>query len=126
MLLSRLQEGLEIDWSAGWKAKMPLLSDASTTAAVGVCFGPHQTCAVSATKNVDRSTEIQLTPMTAAKATAQYMKTVLTVNAVVTVQTTYTNGAVQTSKVSAKYTGVSCNLAEVKLEGIPVVPTSIQ
>lgn len=126
MLLLPLQEGLGVDWSAGWKAKMPLLSDASTAVEVGVRFGPHQTCAVSATKEVDRSAEIQLTPMTAVKATAQYMKSLLTVNAVLTVQKTYTNGAVQTSKVSAKYTGVSCNLAEVKLEDILVVPTTSQ
>lgn len=104
-----------MNWSAGWKANLPLLTEEKTTTKVEVSFPAHQTLATSRTRTINRSAEITLPPMTGVKATARYMKSVLTVNAVLTVQMTYTNGAVQTCEVSAKYTGISCDLAEIKL-----------
>lgn len=118
-----LQEGLEVDWSTEWKAKLPLVSAAkSTPVKVAVSFGAHQTSAISKTRTVDRSAEIVLAPMIGCKAIARYIKSILTVNALLTVQKTYTNGTVQRCKVQAKYTGVSCDNAEIKLEGIPLEP----
>lgn len=118
-----LQEGLEVDWSTEWKAKLPLVSSAtSTPVKVAVAFGAHQSTAISRTRTVDRSAEISLAPMIGCKATARYMKSILTVSAVLTVQKTYTNGTIQTCEVPAKYTGVSCDNAEIKLEGIPLEP----
>lgn len=112
-----------MDWSTEWKANLPLVSAAtSMPVKVAVSFGAHQSTAISKTRTVDRSAEISLAPMIGCKAIARYMKSTLTVNAVLTVQKTYTNGTVQTWEVPAKYTGVSCDNAEIKLEGIPLDP----
>lgn len=112
-----------MDWSTEWKAKLPLVSAGKTSPVkIAVVFGPHQSSAISKTRTVDRSAEISLAPMIGCKAMARYMKSILTVNAVLTVQKTYTNGTVQTYEVPAKYTGVSCDNAEIKLEGIALEP----
>lgn len=113
-----LQEGLSVDWSAGWKAKLPLLSEKEATTEVEVPFEAHQLSATSKTQNVDRFVETTFTPITRVKAIATYLKGVLTLSAVLTVQTTYTNGAIQTCNVPAKYTGVSCHNVDISLENI--------
>lgn len=101
-------------------AKVPLLLEAQTTAAPQVSFGANQFVVTTNVQTIDRSAEISLPPKTGVKATARYVKRVVTFDATLTVQTTYTNGAIQTRVVPANVTGVSCDLAEIKLEDIPV------
>lgn len=116
-----------MDWSEGSMAKVPLLLEAQTTGEAQVTFGSNQFCVTTNTQTIDRSAEISLRPMTAVKATARYAKRIVTFDATLMVQTTYTNGAIQTRHVPAKVTGVSCDLAEIKLEDLPIaLGTSIQ
>lgn len=122
-----MQEGLEVDWSVDWKAKVPFFSAAKNTSEVEVSFGVGQSSSVTSnTQDIDLSAKFTLTPMTGVKATAMFVKSVLTTNALVKVKKTYSNGATQTCEVHAKYTGVACNLAEILLVDIPVGPANIQ
>lgn len=117
-----LQDNSEVGWTNEWKAKVPLVLETKAMVEIDVAFVPDQAWTTSKTTIVERTAEISLAPMIGCKATATYIKSVLTINAVLTVRKTYTNGAVQTIKTPVKYRGLSCNNAEVKLEGIPIVP----
>lgn len=110
-----------MDWSTGWKAKVPLVSAENRVVEVEASFLPHQAWATSKTRNVERSAEISLEPMMGCKATARYTKGVYAGKAVLTVRKTYTSGAVQTCRVPVEYTATSCENAEIKLEGAPIV-----
>lgn len=110
-----------MDWSTGWKATVPLVSAENHVVEVEASFLPHQARATSKTRTVERSPEISLPPRMGCKATARYTKGVYAVKAVLTVRKTYTSGAVQTCRVPVKYTGISCENAEIKLEGVPIV-----
>lgn len=62
--------------------------------------------------------------MTGVKAMARYVERVVAVDAVLTIRRAYTNGAIQTREGPHKYTGVSCDLAGIKLERSPVAPVT--
>lgn len=104
-----------MDWSEGWTCKAPLRAGAKATAMVDVSFAPHQACATSKSRSVDRSAQLTLAPMSRCRATASYMSSLVAVDSVLTVRKTYTNG---TREVPAKYTGVSCDDAEIELESM--------
>lgn len=114
-----LQEGAGVDSSEGWTCKAPLRAGAKATAMVNVSFAPHQACATSKSRSVERSAQLTLPPMSRCRATAGYMSSLVAVDAVLTVRKTYTNGATYTREVPAKYTGVSGDDAEIELESMP-------
>lgn len=116
------QETSEGVWSSGWQAKVPLVLETKATGEIDVAFVPHQAWTTSKKNTVERTAKISLAPMMGCKATATYVKSMLTINAVLTLEKTYTSGAVQTVKVPVMYKGSSCGNAEIKLEGIPIVP----
>lgn len=109
-------------WSAAWKAMVPVMPETNTDGAtkLEVSFPAHQPSTISKPRTIRRTVGITIPPMTGCLATARYSKSVLTRNAVLTVQKTYTNGKVrQSRKVPAKYIGVSCFKFEINLEDIP-------